>query len=420
VSRLEGSPSLEARWLRRNLSLDVLSAVGVGVMLAMVVSLLPSAARQAGMAPIVLALLAAVPFVANLLSAFGSRLGARSTLTLGLMRVAGASMVLLVAFFPSAPVLVLVVFAFWLSLAFGGPFHVRVWGQIYPAHARGRILGLFGSARSAALAVAALGGGILADRIGGFQAIAIVGTIGVVLSTGYFGLRSSTTPMLPAYTARSSFKVLLSKPVLRRVVVAHTFYGAGIVAAVPLFAIVHVDRLGLSMGEVGLIGVIGAVVTTISYPLWGTMVDRYGSLAALRLGTVLGLFAVIAYALAPSVVVLWVAAAAIGAAGASTDTAIVTILSDHTSLEERGAAIAGWNGTTGLWGISAPLAMSLVVGAGLLSVTAALIVCAGVSTLGVALYLATAETRAAAVRSAVGESRVANGLRGLRAAALDR
>ena len=136
MSRLEGSPSLESRWLRRNLTLDVVAAIGVGITIAMVVSLLPSVARQAGMAPVVLALLAAVPFVANLLSAFGSRLGAHSTFTLGLMRVLGAAMVLLVAFFPSAPVLVLVVFAFWLSLAFGGPFHVRVWGQIYPAHAQ--------------------------------------------------------------------------------------------------------------------------------------------------------------------------------------------------------------------------------------------------------------------------------------------
>ena len=73
MSRLEGSPSLESRWLKRNLSLDVLSSIGVGVMLAMVVSLLPSAARQAGMAPVVLALLAAVPYIANLLSSFGSR-----------------------------------------------------------------------------------------------------------------------------------------------------------------------------------------------------------------------------------------------------------------------------------------------------------------------------------------------------------
>jgi len=416
---MEGPPSLDARWLRRNLSLDVLASVGIGVTLAMVISLLPSIAREAGMAPIVLALLAAVPFIANLLSAFGSRLSPRSTLQLGLMRVLGAALILLVAFVPTAPVVVLVVFAFWLSLALGGPFHVRLWGQIYPAHARGRVLGLFGSARSAAMAIAAFAGGMLADSIGGFQAVAVMGTIGVVCITGYFGLRSSTVPLLPAYTARSSFRVLLSKPVLRRVVVAHSFYGAGIVAAVPLFAMVHVDRLGLSMAEVGFIGVIGAVVTTISYPLWGVMVDRIGSLSALRLGTFLGLLAVVGYTIAPSPILLWAAAAAMGAAGAASDTGIVAILSEETSLEERGPALAGWNGTTGIWGIAAPLTMSLLVGAGILTVSTGLAIAAITTAMGVAMYLAT-DSRAAIVKRAVTGSRMAHGLRGLRAMALDR
>ena len=416
---MEGSPSLETRWLRRNLSLDVLASVGIGVTIAMVVSLLPSIAREAGMAPIVLALLAAVPFIANLLSAFGSRLSARSTLQLGLMRVLGAALILLVAFMPTAPVVVLVVFAFWLSLALGGPFHVRLWGQIYPAHARGRVLGLFGSARSAAVAIAAFAGGMLADSIGGFQAVAVMGTIGVVCITGYFGLRSSTNPILPSYTARSSFRVLLSNPVLRRVVVAHSFYGAGVVAAVPLFAMVHVDRLGLSMAQVGFIGVIGALVTTVSYPIWGVMVDRIGSLSALRLGTFLGLLAVVGYTIAPSPILLWVAAAAMGAAGAATDTAIVAILAEETSLEERGPALAGWNGTTGIWGIAAPLTMSLLVGAGILTVSAGLAIAAITTAMGVAMYLAT-DSRTAIVKRAVTDSRMAQGLRGLRAMALDR
>ncbi|MFN8624051.1 MAG: MFS transporter [Chloroflexota bacterium] len=406
--------------MRRNLSLDVIAAIGVGVSVAMVVSLLPSAARQAGMAPIVLALLAAVPFVANLLSAFGSRVGPRSQRQLALVRVLGAATVLLVAVLPVAPVLVLVGFAFWLSLSLGGPFHVRLWGQIYPPHARGRILGTFGSAKSAAIALAAMGGGILADRIGGFNAIAIVGVVGVLAATSYAGLASSTTPRLPAYTAKSSLNALLRKPTLRRVVTAHTFYGAGITAAVPLFAMVYVDRLGLSMGEIGLIGVIGAVVTTLSYPMWGVMVDRWGSLAALRLGTFLGLSAVVLYAIAPSVVFVWIAAAALGAAGASTDTAIVAIISEESTLEERGAVLAGWNASTGLWGIGAPLAVSLLVGAGIIRVDVALGLAALSAAVGVALYLATAKERAAAVAAVVTDSRVADGIRGLRALALGR
>ena len=280
-------------------------------------------------------------------------------------------------------------------------------------------MGLFGSARSAALATAAFAGGMLADQIGGFTAIAVMGTIGVVCSTGYFGLRSSTTPMLPAYNARTSFGTLLSKPVLRRVVVAHGFYGAGVVAAVPLFAMVHVDRLNLSMGQVGVIGVIGAIVTTATYPFWGLMVDRIGSLAALRLGTLLGLLAIVGYLVAPSVILLWVAAAAMGAAGAASDTAIVAILSEETTLEERGPALAGWNGTTGIWGIASPLAMSLFLGLGIISVNQGLAIAAFTSLIGVGLYLAT-DRRTAVVKRAVTDSRMAHGLRGIRAIALDR
>lgn len=420
MSRLEGSPSLELRWLRRNLSLDVLSSIGVGVMLAMVASLLPSAARQAGMAPVVLALLAAVPYIANLLSSFGSRFGAHSTRQLGLMRVAGASMVLAGRGHPDR--------------SGRGPRGVRVLAEPLARRPAARprlgsrstrptrvvgIMGLFGSARSAALATAAFAGGMLADQIGGFTAIAVMGTIGVVCSTGYFGLRSSTTPMLPAYNARTSFGTLLSKPVLRRVVVAHGFYGAGVVAAVPLFAMVHVDRLNLSMGQVGVIGVIGAIVTTATYPFWGLMVDRIGSLAALRLGTVLGLLAIVGYLVAPSVILLWVAAAAMGAAGAASDTAIVAILSEETTLEERGPALAGWNGTTGIWGIASPLAMSLFLGLGVISVNQGLAIAAFTSLIGVGLYLAT-DRRTAVVKRAVTDSRMAHGLRGIRAIALDR
>ena len=254
-------------WLRRNLSLDVLSSVGVGVMLAMVVvAAAVSAARQAGMAPIVLALLAAVPFIANLLSAFGSRLGAHSTRQLGLMRVRGRRDGAARRRSCRPPrSWSWSVFAFWLSLALGGPFHVRVWGQIYPAHARGRVLGLFGSARSAALAIAAFAGGMLADQIGGFTAIARDGHDRRRLRPP---ATSACAPrprrMLPAYTARSSFGTLLSKPDRCGASWSPTrFYGAGVVAA-PC----PCSRWSTSTGwtcrwaRSGFIGVIGAIVTT--------------------------------------------------------------------------------------------------------------------------------------------------------------
>jgi MFS family permease len=248
-------------------------------------------------------------------------------------------------------------------------------------------MGLFGSARSAATAVAALTAGLLAERVGGITAIAVVGIVGAVLAAGHLGLRSTTTPLLPTFTARGSMRILLDRPLLRRVTTAHALYGAGISAAVPLFALVHVDRLGLTLADVGVIGVVGAIATTATYPMWGLLVDRVSPMAVLRLGTLCGMLAVVAYTVAPSMAVLLVAATLLGAAGAATDTGILAVLAEETSLEERGAALAGWNGTTGVWGIASPLAMSLLVQAGAIRLDAALLACALLSATGVALYL---------------------------------
>ena len=63
------------RTIGRNLALDLVVAVGMGVTMALVSSILPTVARRGGLAPIGLSALAAAPFVANLLGAFAGRFG---------------------------------------------------------------------------------------------------------------------------------------------------------------------------------------------------------------------------------------------------------------------------------------------------------------------------------------------------------
>ena len=63
------------RALGRNLALDLLAAVGVGVSMALVTTLLPTIARRGGLEPVGLAALAAAPFIANLLGVFAGRFG---------------------------------------------------------------------------------------------------------------------------------------------------------------------------------------------------------------------------------------------------------------------------------------------------------------------------------------------------------
>ena len=62
------------------------------------------------------------------------------------------------------------------------------------------------------------------------------------------------------------------------------------------------------------------------------------------------------------------------------------VISDHTPLASRAAAMSGWNAITGARGLVAPFVMSGLVQFGVVSVTAGLLMCASASALCVALY----------------------------------
>ena len=276
------SPSAHRREVGRNLALDLTGAVGAGVSLALVVSLLPTIARRGGLDPIGLAALAAAPFIANLLGAFAGRVGPRSARQLAAIRVVGAASLLPLFVLPTPPVMVAAGIVFWVSLSLSSPFQLRLWGAMYPARLRGRIVGSLGMGRSAAMAIASLAGGVIADRIGGPAVVALGGLLGAACAIAYTGLRAPAAAEPPRFSARDSLRSIRGRPVLARITLAQGFYGGGLVAAIPLYALVYVDRLDLSLGDVGLIGVLAAVSTTVSFLVWGEVVDRAGSIVALR------------------------------------------------------------------------------------------------------------------------------------------
>lgn len=380
------NPSPDRRALGRNLALDLVAAVGVGVTMALITALLPTIARRGGLEPLGLSALAAAPFVANLLGAFAGRFGPRSSAQMALLRGGGAASLLLLFVLPTAPVMILVAFVFWMSLSFGGPFHLRLWGAMYPARLVGRMVGFIGMGRAAAGALAAFGGGIVADRLGGPSAVALAGVVGVACALAYAGLRARSAERPPAYSARGSIRALRERPLLGRVALAQGFYGGGLIAAVPLYALVHVDRLDLRLSDVGVIGILAAVATTITFPVWGAVADRHGGLWALRLGSGLGVIGLLGYAVAPNVTVLWVMAVGYGAASSAIDVGIASVVSDQTPLASRAAAMAGWNAITGARGIAAAFLMSALLQLGVVDVTSGLLLCAVSSAVGVVLF----------------------------------
>jgi MFS family permease len=376
----------------RNLALDLTGAIGIGATTALVTALLPTIARRGGVEPLGLAALTAMPFVANLLSAFAGRWGPRSGRQLAIVRGLGAASLVLLLAFPLPPGMVAVVLVFWLTYAFSTPFQLRQWGALYPPRLVGRVLGVVGMARAAAGAVAAFGGGVLADRLGVPSVVGAIGGVGVLAAAAYAGQQARSRERAPAFSARESISALRSRAVLSRVALAQGFYGGGMIAAIPLYALVHVDRLHLSLSEVGVIGILLSGATTLSFPAWGALSDRFGAIVALRLGSLFGIAGVFGYAVAPSVGVLWAMAVLLGASSASIDVGIAAVVSDETPLGSRAAAMAGWNALTGARGIVAAFVTSALISVGLADVTSGLLLSAGVATVGTLLFLTTAPT----------------------------
>jgi MFS family permease len=380
-------PSLEPRVVTRNFALDVVGALGVGVTGALVTILIPTVARRGGLDAVGLAALTAIPFLANLLSAYAGRLGPRNPRQLAAMRGAGASTLLVLLVAPLPPAMLIVVLVYMLSLSFSNPFQLRLWGALYPAGVLGRVIGVLGMSRAAAGAGAALLGGVLADALGVPAAIAVSGVIGLACAIAYAGQRARSSDPVPAYSARESLLALRSSRAVSRLALAQGFFGGGLIAAVPLYALVHVDRLHLSLGEVGVIGISISAATMVSFPAWGTFSDRFGPAATLRLGSVLGIAALVGYAFAPSLALLIPVAMALGAANASLDVGLGSFISAEIPLATRAAAQAGWNAVTGARGIVAAFAPSVLLSLGLVDVTTGMLLCAASAVVGAALFL---------------------------------
>ena len=206
------SSAPSARALRRNLAFDVVVAMGYGLTVTVALSLIPTIARQAGLDPIGLAVMAAAPFVGNLLSAFAGRIGPQDVRGFAVLRVVSALLLLAVAFAPSAGLIVIAVGLFHLFLSFGTPFQTRLWGAMYPTRVRARALGVLGTARYAAAGIAAVAVGALADRFGVPLAVSLAGLVGAGFAAAAFALRSGQPLPTRRYSPREAVTTLTTRP----------------------------------------------------------------------------------------------------------------------------------------------------------------------------------------------------------------
>jgi MFS family permease len=373
--------------LRRNVAFDLTSLVGVGITVSIVASLLPGISRHAGLDPIGIAFLAAAPFVANLLGVFACQWGPRSQHGLAAFRAGGALLLVLMFLMPIPAVLAALATGYWMALAFSNPVQQRLWGVMYPPSERGRLVGTVQTGKSAAAGAAVLIGGILADQVGGMTVVAFAGIVGALCAIASSRIQAPITEDARTFSARESWAAFRSRPGLVQVGAAQTFYGGGLIAAGPLLALVQVDRLGLTIADIGLLGILGSVAATIACLVWGSFIDRRGAISILRIGGFLGFSTLLLYAAAPSIEFLFLASIISGVANASTDLGISAVVTEQVPQQERGAAIAGFNALTGARGMIAPFVASIAVQAGILGLTQALLLCAVATGIGAFMYL---------------------------------
>ena len=391
VSRLGAvttlSPAFPGRTsLARNLSLDLTTAVGVGSTMAVVGVLLPSIARRQGLDPMGLALLAALPFLASLVTLFAGRIGPRLPSRVARLRALGALSLLLVVVAPNPLLIALTVFFFWMAFALGSPLQQRIWATVYPSRDRGRLLGYVGTARSVAGTLSLLAITALAGVSGWGLIIVVIAVGGALLSLAMGRMEVPGIEVVQRYSAAGSVRLVFSLPMIRRIISAQLLFGAGLLAAPAFIAMVYVDRLGLGVDDIALAGLVSYGANAATVGLWGRLAGRSGAISTIGAGTILGTAAVVLFALAPDFAAVLLATAALGAAGGAIDASWPLLMADHAPAERQSEVAAGMNAIMGLRGLIVPFVVMVPIAIGLTDETGGLAMCATAMAAGSLVY----------------------------------
>ena len=263
--------------------------------------------------------------------------------------------------------MVAVAIVFWLSLSLSGPFHLRLWGAMYPSRLRGRDRrGRWAWAGPRPVAIAVAGRrhrrrpARRPDR-------------GRPRRRRRARRAPSRTPgsgrrppprrrLLGARLHPRPARAPASSPGRARPGLLRRRPDRGHPALRPRLRGPPGPHAGRRRGHRVCSA---AVATTVAFLAWGAVTDRWGALVAMRVGSLLGLASLLAVAVAPGLGVPLVRGdrrrhrrAPRSMSGSP------SVVSDQTSLASRAAAMAGWNAITGARGIVAAFSMSALLQVG--------------------------------------------------------
>jgi MFS transporter, DHA1 family, inner membrane transport protein len=218
----------------------------------------------------------------------------------------GRATMLLVPFVGNNVTLFMVIIGvFWVCELVPSPGYVRLLERLYPDNLRGRIMSFVRIGMTLAILVTTPLAGWLLDIFDHTVVLPVIAIFGIISTLVFMRLKVDDAPIHVSGTH--------TKPTLREIVseisknrsfmlflILNTLFGVGTLIGAPLYAVVQVNRLGLSYSEVGYLGLLQSITWLLGYFFWGNLVDKKGPIFVLVISMFCGALLPLGFMLADS------------------------------------------------------------------------------------------------------------------------
>jgi len=218
----------------------------------------------------------------------------------------GRATMLLVPFVGNNVTLFMVIIGiFWVCELVPSPGYVRLLERLYPDNLRGRIMSFVRIGMTLAILVTTPLAGWLLDIFDHTVVLPIIAIFGIISTLVFMRLKVDDAPIHVSGTQ--------TKPTVREIVseisknrsfmlflILNTLFGVGTLIGAPLYAVVQVNRLGLSYSEVGYLGLLQSITWLLGYFFWGNLVDKKGPIFVLVISMFCGALLPLGFMLADS------------------------------------------------------------------------------------------------------------------------
>lgn len=270
---------------------DVIAGILGGMFMGMIFPFITRVARnELGATQTMLAILSAAPFLGNLIAPiWAQHMEGKAKMPFVLGSIVPSRLLLVGMIWISTPMpFVLMLSALQLMGAFSSPAYTSLMKDIYPDHARGRLMGYVRVGAQIAAFLAAQAAGRLLDAGYSYRFIfPIAGIIGIFSVIAFAKVRtlpgiqqvSAPKPVRssPMQAWRESLELLRLPTGYRWFAASVSVYGFGNLMAGPLYALYQVDVVKVTNTDLATLSNVASMASIVGAFVWGRLVDHYGA-----------------------------------------------------------------------------------------------------------------------------------------------